>query len=562
MDIWAKSELLKDLKARAKAGDVETVYNRLGSLCTDVDVREKHELATSYGWIIFYCLKYLDNFTEESAEWLLRSYFYVIQGIERPSRLHTQILEQAAIVAKKFAGFNYLDFLENWLQQGRFREEDWKEVTKDKKVFKPAVVKPISVFFKRFGKIGELTESKLKELYHMAAYSFLLDYFDNHQIEDITYETSGRLLAKIAIVCKGEKNEFYTRYRKLLKLQPKKPYLWGELAEGLEGELRLSALCKSLSLYPEEKFRGKLHCELAEVLLGLGRAGEALSELEIADQFYRAEGWSTQKIDNVRKLIPSGTCSHSIGDYSVMANLAEEWLWSDVPEVTVSFCRIFEKGRNPAKGKKGSNQRSVGVLASLDQKEVKFRLDKHSIRKEDMGKLYSVRVLEKENGKTSVISLKPSSLSPSEWVKGILPLRVVVKSTDEKGYCWFVTNKGEEYRSRRISALSIGAGELLHVWGYVQEIKEGRREFVAFYVEKFNGEDATLRKTIKGVLRTQPDKNREIIGFIKNCFISPSLIGNHINGENITCVAIPNLRPDGELGWRSVRIVEDNKPQV
>ena len=96
----------------------------------------------------------------------------------------------------------------------------------------------------------------------------------------------------------------------------------------------------------------------------------------------------------------------------------------------------------------------------------------------------------------------------------------------------------------------------------MQEIKEGRREFVAFYVEKFNGEDATLRKTIKGVLRTQPDKNREIIGFIKNCFISPSLIGNHINGENITCVAIPNLRPDGELGWRSVRIVEDNKPQV
>ena len=397
MDIWAKSELLKDLKARAKAGDVETVYNRLGSLCTDVDVREKHELATSYGWIIFYCLKYLDNFTEESAEWLLRSSFYVIQGIERPSLLHTQILEQAAIVAKKFTGFNYLDFLENWLQQGRFREEDWKESEKDKKVFKPAVVKPISVFFKRFGKIGALTESRLKELYHTATYSFLLDYFDNHQIEDITYETSGRLLAKIAIVCKGEKNEFYTRYRKLLKLQPKKPYLWGELAEGLEGELRLSALCKSLSLYPE--FPGKLHCELAEVLLGLGRAGEALSELEIAAQCYRAEGWSTQKIDNMRELIPSGTGSQSIGDYSVMANPTEEWLWSDVPEVTVSFCRIFEKERNPAIGKNGSNQRSVGVLASLDQKEVKFRLDKHSIRKKRYGKTIQCASIRKRKWK-------------------------------------------------------------------------------------------------------------------------------------------------------------------
>lgn len=474
MDMWAKIELLKDLTARAKAGDVETVYNSLGSFCTDVDVREKHDLATSYGWIIFYCLKYLDKFTEESAGWMLSTYFCVIQGIERPSLLHTKILEQAAKVAMKFERFNYFDFLEEWVKYGGFRKEDWEESEKDGKVFKPAVVNPISVFFKffkRFGKIGELTESNLKELYRKTTYLFLLDYFDNHQIEDITYETSGRLLAKIAIVCKGDRNEFFTRYKKLLKLQPKKPYLWGELAEGFEGDLRLAALCKSLSLYREEKFRGKLHCELAEVLLGLGHTREALSELEIAAQFYRTEGWNTQKIDNVRQLIPPGIEPYSIGDYSVMANPAEEWLWSDVPEITVSLCRIFEKKQNPEKGKKGSNKYLVALFVSLDHKEFKNRISKDSIRirKEDIGKLYSIRAIETENGEKRVISIKPTPLLPSEWVKDILPLRVVVKSIDEEGGCWFVTNKGEEYRSSRISGLSIGLGELLHVWGYVQE---------------------------------------------------------------------------------------------
>ena len=104
-------ELVYNMSELSKAGNVEEAYNRLVEVHKNTPLDPA--LHEDFGWVIF---RYLNNKYEEIGSLNSRKalHCYINLENERPSRLHSQMLNLATKISEKYEDFKFLPFLDMW----------------------------------------------------------------------------------------------------------------------------------------------------------------------------------------------------------------------------------------------------------------------------------------------------------------------------------------------------------------------------------------------------------------------------------------------------------------
>lgn len=122
------SSLISNFAERAKHGEEELAYNEVMALHSSSPIPKA--LHDDVGWIIF---RYLKRFYKEcGSEKARRALFtYLKLENERPSLLHSQILNLATQVCEYYDDFKFLPFMELWgvntFQYADYRPNQWSD---------------------------------------------------------------------------------------------------------------------------------------------------------------------------------------------------------------------------------------------------------------------------------------------------------------------------------------------------------------------------------------------------------------------------------------------------
>lgn len=128
-------ELVYNMSELSKAGNVEEAYNRLVEVHKNTPLDPA--LHEDFGWVIF---RYLNNKYEEIGSLNSRKalHCYINLENERPSRLHSQMLNLATKISEKYEDFKFLPFLDMW-NVCSFSHEDFMSTDWNGKTISPLV---------------------------------------------------------------------------------------------------------------------------------------------------------------------------------------------------------------------------------------------------------------------------------------------------------------------------------------------------------------------------------------------------------------------------------------
>ena len=137
-------ELVYNMSELSKAGNVEEAYNQLTEVHNKTPLDPA--LHEDFGWVIF---RYLNKKYEEIGSLNSRKalFAYINLNNERPSRLHSQILNIATKISEKYEDLKFLPFLEMW-GVNLFSDEDYKTSYWNGKELSPLVDRIIERCFK------------------------------------------------------------------------------------------------------------------------------------------------------------------------------------------------------------------------------------------------------------------------------------------------------------------------------------------------------------------------------------------------------------------------------
>ena len=140
----ANYDIIIQANEESKLGYEEQSYNRLVQLnqTTPIDPA-LHEY---FGWVIFrYLNKKFEEIGSENARRALT--IYIRLENERPSLLHSQILNIATKISEKYEDFKFLPFLQMW-NVSFFSDEDFRPSYWNNKTINPLVERIIERCFK------------------------------------------------------------------------------------------------------------------------------------------------------------------------------------------------------------------------------------------------------------------------------------------------------------------------------------------------------------------------------------------------------------------------------
>ena len=147
--------LVCNMSELAKAGNVEEAFERLTEVhkATPLDAA----LHEDYGWVIY---RYLNKKYEEIGSLKARKALAVYMTLEneRPSLLHSQILNVATKVSEKYEDFRLLPFLKMW-NVFNFSENDYRSSYWDGKEVSPLVERIIERCFKLGYSLDEVMDA-------------------------------------------------------------------------------------------------------------------------------------------------------------------------------------------------------------------------------------------------------------------------------------------------------------------------------------------------------------------------------------------------------------------
>lgn len=133
-----------------EASELSKVGNHQESLKIFNSLIEKGLLAKihheTYGWAIY---RYIKNCETELTSIQIRTFLrdYLNLSNERPSILHSMILNFVIHYSKESLGFNFYNFFLLWNPES-FQEDDWKKITRNEVVYKPLAITCLKKIFK------------------------------------------------------------------------------------------------------------------------------------------------------------------------------------------------------------------------------------------------------------------------------------------------------------------------------------------------------------------------------------------------------------------------------
>lgn len=367
------------------------------------------------------------------------------------SENHSKILNSVVWRAKKDENFPFKTIFEKWGMQS-FRSDDWirtpgKDEADDFPSLAETAIKLYNASLKSSGGIGQASE-QFGALLEKASISYRDDFQHQRHLGQFYFTH-------------GEPDRALSIYRNLLLTQSNF-YLWQELAEMVDNdELKIGALAKALSGPEPDEFTGKIHIQLAELLIQQNKFGEAASELNIVEKTYNTKGWNlpgqvTTLRDKLRG-VEAVRCN-----YFRLIEPIEDYLYQDIPEVDMIAVEQFND--------KEGNKRLLltdGSKVNLPVKMSRFR----QLRKAKLGQIFKVRIAN-SNGKSKPLTLKGTE--KPLW--SILPI--------EYGYVEYINEGKSVYhiltaKPRQVflhfKQRGYAKGDFLSFRTYEKEIK-GRKE--------------------------------------------------------------------------------------
>lgn len=297
--------LVQQAYAQAKAGNGEGAYATVSSIYNDG--RLPDDQTNAYGWIIYYSLKQQsDNDVErlvvERKRRLMR---YIELGLPSPSLLHSLILSEAVRIERttplKFVLHNFFDL---WGGSTKLRPEDWEQFEGEHGTLPSLVEKLVTVYVKEVMTDGRDPSEDFVTLIDKA-----LETFGNNQ-------NLPRQRAQIYLHF-NQKDKAIDLYRKQLKRNASRYYLWAELAALVEdADTRLALTCMALSIKTKEDFLGKIRIYLAEQLCDRNEYALAAGQLALVRRCYERQGWHIPPtIAKVSDRIPAETAEADGRDF-------------------------------------------------------------------------------------------------------------------------------------------------------------------------------------------------------------------------------------------------------
>ena len=297
--------LVQQAYAQAKSGNGEGAYITVSAIYNDGRLPEDQKNA--YGWIIYYSLKQqsdndVKRLVDERKHRLMR---YIELGLPAPALLHSLILSEAVRIEKttpqEFVIHNFFDL---WGGSAKLRPEDREQFRGEHGTSPSLVEKLIKAYVKEIVTDGRDPSDDFISLIDNA-----LETFDNNQ--DLP-----RQRAQIYLHF-HQKDKAIDLYRKLLKHNASRYYLWAELAALVDDtDTRLVLTCMALSIKTKEEFIGKIRIYLADQLCDRGEYALAAGQLALVRQCYEHQKWHIPPTAaKVSTRIPAGTAEADGRDF-------------------------------------------------------------------------------------------------------------------------------------------------------------------------------------------------------------------------------------------------------
>jgi len=233
-------------------------------------------LREPYFWKLFNAHK--EN--KQSELWnIFNKYNQTFSKYEK-SKWHSEILSMAERYMQETEEWRFLDFFKLWNPENLL-DEDWMEVKKDDKVYKPLAIKCLKKTF-------EIIKNQSKEFgdnWLIPIYSKAVKLYPD---DEWLLRENALLLIK-----NNELESAINIYRKLVLELGDKSYIWNEFSSCFKNknDLKIGMLSKAIQLEKNEDFLGDIHLELAKTLFDNGLIENCIVELNLYKGHRESKGW-------------------------------------------------------------------------------------------------------------------------------------------------------------------------------------------------------------------------------------------------------------------------------
>ncbi|EHN69884.1 DUF7017 domain-containing protein [Aliivibrio fischeri] len=339
-------QLIQKAKSLSKQGSHLQAANIYRQLCSagagDLNVQ------TSLGWELFRLLQHSlaqEHINVSSSKRLLADYLK-LQLVEKPSLLHSSILQQAAKLAGN-SSFSLISFSRYW-QLDSLREEDYEPYINNNGEQYPSLAEKVIQQAAKESVASDIIENHQYILPH-------LDSAIERFPENIWLKLNkAKLLLKL-----GQSKEALRFATDVTRSKVSDYWSWallGEVNADLDKSIELSCYCKALLCYTDDKFTAKVRIKMAQALASLGEFAEAKHEIEKVITSKTKDGLKVP--EDAEKLqaqewYKTFTATESNKKYyQLNVSKAEELLFSDLPLVKACVGEKFTIPDKPNKPKR------------------------------------------------------------------------------------------------------------------------------------------------------------------------------------------------------------------
>ena len=303
------------------------------------------------------------------------------------SKWHSEILSLAEHYMQETEEWRFLDYFKIWNPENLL-DEDWKEVKKDGKIYKPLAIKCLKKTFE----IIKTQNKEFNEDWLLPIYSKAVKVYP----EDKWLLRENALM----LIKNNELQSAINIYRKLVLELGDKSYIWNEFSTCFKDktDLKIGMLSKAIQLEKNEDFLGDTHIELAKILFDNGLIENCIVELNLYKRHRELKGWRLSELyieisDKTKNQITSLKDNKSL--YGKYIPIAEQYAFEEIDWKEVILVDKWKNDEGKERiaftnGKKidfsiGSRRFNLLKQSSLGN-VYKFKLYKQEIKKEDEAK--------------------------------------------------------------------------------------------------------------------------------------------------------------------------------
>lgn len=363
------------------------------------------------------------------------------------SKWHSEALSLAERFMQDSDEWRFLIFFKNW-NPSNFMDEDWKEVIKDEKTYKPLSVKCLK---KSYNIVKTQTENDdwLIDIYRIATIKLPNDEWIKRE--------KALLLIKNNVL-----NEAIEIYKTLVLSLSDKSYIWSEFSGCFDNknDLKIGMLSKALLLEKNEDFLGETHLELAKTLIENDLIANAIVELSAYKKHREKKGWKlseTYTSLNYKISKNQNSLQNNQSLYKKYIPLAEEYAYQDIKWVDFVLVEIWKNDKNKNRYNFSDGQKiefSIGKQRFKNISNAKignilqFKLHKKRIgldaisAKQELKKIGVRKFVSRHKIKYNYIPLLSKSSEKIDW--SILEDEIAVIDYINKDIIHAITSKNEE----------------------------------------------------------------------------------------------------------------------